>query len=144
MCVFLFLASIARLRQFNSVFCGAFNAFWIGVARFLVVLKKKGNHKTRLNRSFLTVACLLKSAQKPWRAVVRSATASWEGGGANTPAVSTKRCDGVLRCKSKREKWRAGPKLAPHLKIGRTSCSDAMIKLKNDIDRRARDAPDEP
>jgi hypothetical protein len=80
MCVILFLASIARPRQFDSVFCGAFNAFWIGVARFLVVLKKQGYHKTCLNRSFLTVACLLKSAQKPWRAVVRSATASWEGG----------------------------------------------------------------
>jgi len=60
------------------------------------------------------------------------------------PAVSTKRCDGVLRCKSKREKWRAGRGWLHHLKIGRTSCSDATIKLKDDIDRRARDAPDEP
>ena len=45
-----------------------------------------------------------------------------------------------MRCKSKREQRVLWPTWPDHLKIGRISCTDATIKLKVDINSRAKGA----
>jgi hypothetical protein len=59
------------------------------------------------------------------------------------PAVSTKRRDGVLRCKSKREKIAPPFAWPDHLKKCINSCENATIKLKDDLYRRAKGASEE-